>query len=185
MLFSEAFEIGGFDRKWWLLSGKREWSKAIPRVPEAFWRTIVADRGPNGMDPPSWYPRACLSSLENIRSNGDLQPYEVIGLPKVPSITKDFLKRVQDVIWERRFAQIKIEGGTTYGLLPAAAETKDIVCILFGCSVPVVLRRHGKGKDKYFEMIGECFVYGMMGGEALSGKTFLRPYEDQKEFELR
>ena len=43
------------------------------------------------------------------------------------------------------------------GLAPKSARMGDLVCILFGCSVPVVLRRSG---DAYF-LIGECYAHGV------------------------
>ena len=51
------------------------------------------------------------------------------------------------------------------GLGPAHVREKDNICILFGCSVPVVLRRKGAA----FELMGECFVWNMMEGEAMRG----------------
>ncbi|KAK1758193.1 heterokaryon incompatibility protein-domain-containing protein [Echria macrotheca] len=37
----------------------------------------------------------------------------------------------------------------------------DVVCIIFGCSVPLVLRPEGQG----FVILGQCFVLGVMDGE--------------------
>lgn len=45
----------------WLEAGGWKDSSAFP--PDAFWRTIVADRGPNGVNPPAFYPRACKTAL--------------------------------------------------------------------------------------------------------------------------
>jgi hypothetical protein len=51
------------------------------------------------------------------------------------------------------------------GMAPFRARKGDLVCVLFGCSVPVVLRRIGD--DRIFEFIGECYLDGFMAGEAL------------------
>jgi hypothetical protein len=48
-------------------------------------------------------------------------------------------------------------------LVPRLARVDDIVCILFGCDTPVVLRPNGDG----FEFIGECFIHGIMDGELI------------------
>ncbi|KAH6668539.1 heterokaryon incompatibility protein-domain-containing protein [Halenospora varia] len=40
----------------------------------------------------------------------------------------------------------------------------DIVCIVFGCDVPLVLRP----VDDHFELIGDCFVEGIMEGQAMA-----------------
>ncbi|KAL5320087.1 hypothetical protein ACEPPN_013149 [Leptodophora sp. 'Broadleaf-Isolate-01'] len=51
------------------------------------------------------------------------------------------------------------------GMAASRAETGDLVCVLLGCSVPVLLR---KRKDEgTFEFIGECYLDGFMSGEAL------------------
>lgn len=57
---------------------------------------------------------------------------------------------------------------TKHGIIcmaPGRAHRGDLVCVLLGCSIPVVLRpiEHGK-----FSFIGECYVDGFMNGEVLS-----------------
>ena len=43
----------------------------------------------------------------------------------------------------------------------------DLVCVLFGCSVPVVLRETKKSYEVCFKIIGECYVHGLMDGEGI------------------
>ncbi|GAW14008.1 hypothetical protein ANO14919_034000 [Xylariales sp. No.14919] len=50
-----------------------------------------------------------------------------------------------------------------YVLGPAALEAEDIVCVLFGGKVPFCLRPWGK---RYL-LVGECYVHGLMKGEAI------------------
>jgi hypothetical protein len=57
------------------------------------------------------------------------------------------------------------------------------ICILYGCSVPVVLRpiRNSESCNEfYYELIGECYVHGMMDGEAFLART-----KAPQSFELR
>ena len=42
----------------------------------------------------------------------------------------------------------------------------DVVCILLGCSVPVLLRPSTDQKSCY-EVVGESYVHGVMEGEAM------------------
>lgn len=49
------------------------------------------------------------------------------------------------------------------GLVPRNTEASDMICVLFGCSVPVILRP----KDGRYIIIGECYIDGMMNGEAV------------------
>ena len=54
------------------------------------------------------------------------------------------------------------------GLAPTAAQPGDRICILFSCSVPVVLRSVvvQETGSKYYKFIGECYVHGLMEAEA-------------------
>jgi hypothetical protein len=65
------------------------------------------------------------------------------------------------------------------GMAPLRARKGDLVCVLLGCSVPVVLRRTGDGGP--FEFIGECYLDGFMAGEALvdveSGKRSVEVFQ--------
>ncbi|KAH7304739.1 heterokaryon incompatibility protein-domain-containing protein [Stachybotrys elegans] len=56
-----------------------------------------------------------------------------------------------------------ITQGGYYVLGPAALEAGDVVCVLFGCKVPFCLRPVGKG----YLLVGECYVHGLMNGEAM------------------
>lgn len=52
------------------------------------------------------------------------------------------------------------------GMVPPSARHGDVVCILYGCSVPVLLRKT-QGENTY-RLVGECFIDQCMSGEALS-----------------
>ena len=51
-----------------------------------------------------------------------------------------------------------------YVLGPAALEVGDVVCVLPGCKVPFCLRSIGR----HYLLVGECYVHGLMKGEAMS-----------------
>jgi hypothetical protein len=53
------------------------------------------------------------------------------------------------------------------GLAPEESEIGDIIAILFGCNYPVVLRPSSND----FKYIGECYVDGLMDGEAVEAAT--------------
>ncbi|KAF2844805.1 hypothetical protein T440DRAFT_483907 [Plenodomus tracheiphilus IPT5] len=57
------------------------------------------------------------------------------------------------------------------GLAPAAAQINDCVCVLFGGQVLYLLRDRPDGR---YEFVGECYVHGMMDGEACDGPWFER-----------
>jgi hypothetical protein len=50
------------------------------------------------------------------------------------------------------------------GLLPAMTERYDIIAIVLGAQTPFVLRPVGRNM---FKLVGQCYVHGIMNGEAL------------------
>lgn len=65
-------------------------------------------------------------------------------------------------------------GGTSsgyIGLFPEHSQPGDGVYVLHGCHVPVVLRPRG---DNKFKFVGECYVHGIMGGEAIGPNPHLQ-----------
>lgn len=55
--------------------------------------------------------------------------------------------------------------GERIGLCPAGARVSDVVVILFGGSVPFIIRETGTAGE--WEFVGECYVHGAMDGSAL------------------
>ena len=54
------------------------------------------------------------------------------------------------------------------GLAPCWAQKGDLVCILFGGQTPYLLRPVNGDKTRRYVFIGDCYVHGIMSGEALS-----------------
>jgi hypothetical protein len=133
-------------------------------VSTQFWRTMVAGKGPNGQNPPLSYSLVCQELFDsddaiNLTSKRDRDANEVL---------QEFLERALSVVWGRKLGKtLKLE---RLALLPYGTKETDIICILYGCSVPVVLRPVGdtSSSEELWELIGECYVYEMMAGEALA-----------------
>lgn len=51
------------------------------------------------------------------------------------------------------------------GLVPPKAIPGDEIALIFGANVPFVVRK----QSDHYQFIGECYVYGIMDGEALEG----------------
>jgi Heterokaryon incompatibility protein (HET) len=64
------------------------------------------------------------------------------------------------------------------GLVPLEAEVGDVVCIINGSCVPFVLRPCRDIKWA-FRLVGKCYIYGIMEGEAMEMKDLV-----QKEISL-
>jgi hypothetical protein len=177
VIHNEAFELGG----WPPVCTNSE-------VPSKLWRTLVADRGPDGANPPTWYRRACRQCLDHCNTAGALDTDKVKNHRDTKILMKTFIERVQSVVWNRTFfeaTEVRDVNKKHFGLAPGHAEKDDLICIFFGCSVPVVIRPvkdGGKAAAKTFTFVGECFVYGMMDGEALHmASRLVHPYREHSE----
>jgi Heterokaryon incompatibility protein (HET) len=226
---TEAIE-GNIPHEWLELA---KWEKLSDEPPESFWRTLVADRDDNGRNPPSYYQRACQYAFTQRVSGGSLNTQSLISNDKSKIMTR-YLKRVQAVVWMRKL--IKTSRDELLGLAPHRAKKGDKICILRGCSVPVILRpvevplaaistqttedrppqgsattsktaqssgqatgrrstnpklpgMQGKDLNPAFKiafsmpctLIGECYVHGVMDGEAFK----IRDKHELKEGEFR
>src|ERR1700744_1617078 len=106
--------------------------------------------------------------------NGELKTSRLLSNSSLPdTVTSGYLKRVRDVTWNRKLfvCRESPESEPLFGLGSRYLAVGDFVCILFGCSVPVVLRerRDYRGNLSYL-FVGEGYVDGRMDGEAVIGK---------------
>lgn len=182
-ILQECLEMGGWTPNKWDDDEKHT------MVPDALWRTLVADRGPDGTNTTHLYHRTCLDCFSHISQNGVLKTMALIDNPSTASTMVKFLKRVQEVVWNRKF--LLSQGGEgqeeekkLFGLAPTGAQEGDIIVILFGCSVPVLLREKGPPEDRYYNFVGEVYIHGKMDGEALPKRLPEFPYKNFTEFKL-
>lgn len=106
-----------------------------------------------------------------------------------PAEIKEYLKVVRQCVWNRRtFRGYKkcAVNSSIAGLVPQRARIGDELCILYGCSVPVVLRKVSK-KDEgvHWRLIGEAYVHNVMDGEALSSLSPEMRSSEEMEFDIR
>ncbi len=133
--------------------------------PQRFWRTLIANRTADGQNPPPYLEKVCQYVFDHRDKTRDSVTTETDDYPE--QVTQ-FLARVRSIIWARRM--ISTEQGALLGLAPEETQKGDLICILFGCSVPVVLRKEIADKrtgDYHYKIVGECYIHGMMDGEAL------------------
>ena len=163
----------------WLAAGG--WDDHTAEPPDQFWRTLVADRGPNGLNPPTFYPRACKAARNQSVKGSHISTSSLVHYGKSTIVAK-FARRVQEVIWMRRLITTERD---LLGLAPQETKKRDLICILYGCSVPVVLRMRSDDKTgkEYFQFIGECYVHGLMDGEAFDIQKAEKEKKEKKENE--
>ena len=152
------------------------WDPQNPTVmPDKLLRSLVADRGPDGRSIPAAYATACKLIFDQLSVNGHLNTTRLLDHSSNDN-TRAFLKRVQAVVWNRRFLEVSVidkrpnlpgSGGKLHGWGPPDAYRGQelIFCILFGCSVPCILR---KLPGNEYQFVGETYVYELMDGEAVS-----------------
>jgi hypothetical protein len=73
-----------------------------------------------------------------------------------------FLSRFHDSI-RKKARRLMITNEGCVGMAPCRAREGDVVAILFGCSIPLVLRR--VPLKEVCQIIGEAYVHGYMNGE--------------------
>jgi hypothetical protein len=137
-------------------------------IEDSLWRILTANRGPNGQPVPSLFRIALLHLLQQYPRMTSLDTIDLCE-DEQPEHIKDFLHHVQSTTWNRRvFAgeNIMNPGSIWKGLVPRHARAGDMVCILFGASVPIVLRAHELQSRKCWEIVGEAYVDCVMDGEA-------------------
>jgi hypothetical protein len=73
-----------------------------------------------------------------------------------------FLSRFHDTVRKKARRLMVTEEGHI-GVVPCRARPGDVVAILYGCSIPLVLRKDAS-QDSWL-VIGEGYVHGYMNGE--------------------
>jgi hypothetical protein len=170
------------------------------QAPNSLWPTLCADRDEKGDPAPDSYGVAMHDLMKAMNPRTAMR--HMIGLdPRSASIDieellesdisehiKSFLSVVRNVVWNRR--TFEAPGLPTEdplrGLVPRNARVGDRICILYGCSVPVVLRKHEiSDKECYWKLIGDAYVHGVMDGEAIRGVSDKMLRAMEMEFEIR
>jgi hypothetical protein len=80
------------------------------------------------------------------------------------SDTNVFLSRMRDTTESMGRRLITTNAGYI-GMGPCRVKKGDKICVLLGCSIPLILR-HRPGTTSS-EVIGECYLHGFMNGEVL------------------
>jgi hypothetical protein len=160
-----------------------QYATEIEDVPDQLWQTLVADRGPKGEPAFPWYETACQHCLTFQTNNGHINIGSILRHHVQDSqhhIVHSYLRRVRAVTWNRSFIKgdplfraASQECGADHEQLvsfgPPKTAMGDIVAILYGCSVPIVLRPmlSELGELQDYRFVGEAYIYGKMDGEAI------------------
>lgn len=141
--------LGAIPTEWANLAGWEGAMDGSTEPPAEFWRTLVADRGKDHRNPPYYYATACRESFRKggFRA-GSVDTGALISRER-NSIIAEFCRRVQAAIWSRCLIKTAInteDNPRALGLASEKVKQGDLVCILFGCTVPVILREFRKSE---------------------------------------
>jgi hypothetical protein len=172
------------------------WTNTSVNPPDDFWQTLVGNRNSQGQRPPRFWKRLCREAFEKFESDDGILDIKKT-IDDAHPIMKEFLERVYRVTLNRSLVQLKMQTiASSIGLAPDDADVNDMVCILHGCSVPVLLRKVkdearakiGRNVRDQYELVGGCYVNGVMEGEAyINGVTDGEAFNEElngDEFEL-
>ncbi|KAI6091277.1 hypothetical protein F4821DRAFT_226833 [Hypoxylon rubiginosum] len=152
----EAFTLSTIKEVWnsaafgnipysWLEAGG--WNKGKEQPPDELWRTLVADRTHEGNKADPWYPMAFQSAARDKELRYGINTTELIH-EKNNAAYSEVFRRVQAVVWNRALIRTEairpLRGEDKewchLGLAPQHARKGDSICIVRGCSVPLILR---------------------------------------------
>lgn len=106
---------------------------------DAFWRTLVADRGSEGRKPLPQHYELAFEYLGKYQTPHVGLCFDDVSMEEDnPPESKEFVDRMHAVVCMRRFVVSKNQ--TRIGLVPHKTKKGDKICILEGCSVPIILR---------------------------------------------
>jgi hypothetical protein len=155
-----------------------------PRRQEELWRTLTCNLTGDGFPAPKRYSEYFMKYMKFIESAPDrfadylidsqTSDHGILGLNEaMPGFETHTIIEGSIDRWssKRRFC---ITQNNALACVPKGSRKGDIICVLFGGEVPYVLRPTGSG---FYQVVGECYVHGIMYGEALSYDTGTREFQ--------
>jgi hypothetical protein len=154
-----------------------------------WWRTLCADRDGNGDPAPDSWVSAMKELLVMLNSEtaSGIDIEELLDTD-IPELVRTYLLVVRDIVWNRRTFRSDINpcGKQFVGLVPPNARIGDQICILYGCSIPVVLRKlESPDQTLQWQLVGDAYVHGIMDGEFLRGLTGDERRDKELTFAIR
>lgn len=138
--------------------GKTSWAP--------FLRTLVCDRTDEGRVPSTDFIIGEVASFVRQTLEVGVIPYYFLQLQEGRSKGISGLRAFLALTESRRFAATDVG---LVGYVPMRAKKGDLVVILYGSEVPFVVRK--EAGDKY-SLVGECYMHGIMQGQALKMAVF-------------
>jgi Heterokaryon incompatibility protein (HET) len=128
---------------------------------EVQWRTLVGNLGARPHIAPEEFGleyRACRQAIDESRLG------DVISL----DTPNQYLRKLLPLLL--RYKLCETQSGLV-GMVPVDARVRDVIYLFAGSRMPFVLRPCDEDESKY-QIIGVCYVHGMMNGEALRSEKW-------------
>jgi len=145
-------------------------------VAEAFWRTLVRDRDRDGLRPSLSTKDTYFQPWFDAANGGVGKMLEALQPGNTNESGERPVATFNDWVHAASAGSRIMRTRNGYiGTGPRWMEEGDLLCVLYGGQTPFVLRREAWGNYRF---IGDCYVQGIMDGEALTMEL------DETEFVL-
>jgi len=146
---------------------------------DAFWQTLVAGKDDLGnAKAPAEYSEAFSLVLDSATGKMPSLPGQTYSprrqkgfftldnlRSRRPRKTLEDLRKSFAIATQNRRFAITAKG--YFALVPRGAVAGDRICAFETGHVPFVIRQSKSGEREGFELLGECYVHGVMGGEVM------------------
>jgi len=143
-------------------------------VEELFWRLLIGNRTTRERPAPLHVKEMYTTYMQLA-----IKEQQNIGEGISQTALKDVIQQVQGA-WEYAGWASRASGNRRVcvtkngyvGLGPPLSVIGDIVAVVIGAQTPFIVRRvKGTAEMNQFQLVGECYIHGIMDGEALEGMT--------------
>lgn len=164
LISRDALEMAGIP----FTGGCESLRHIAPQKFTSLWKTLVADRDADGNPAPTRFGLALKHLFKRILQSRSLDIEEVLETEQDTNI-RTFLEKVRATTNGQRLFTSTVNDldEILLGHVPRGARLGDTIAILFGTSIPFILRESKLGKD-YLQLIGPAYVDGIMDGEIFS-----------------
>ncbi|KAG7008469.1 hypothetical protein G7Y79_00005g016100 [Physcia stellaris] len=167
-------------------------------VDEAYWRTLIGNKTHTDGALPGDFAKSHAAHLETQKAyrqgssvsngSGNLPFSRTLAstaasttFEELENLARPFRLGTQVMFWRRRFCITK-KG--YMGMVPMNAAEGHLISIFLGGSAPFVLKPEVREPQHiarvYYQLVGECYLHGIMNGEFFQGLTI-----DKKTFEIQ
>ncbi len=158
-------------------------------IRDVFWRTLVGDQSKNTYPAPPEFGDVYENILKYFKYLMDSSTTTTqLGSNHEPSIVKSQDPNLEQIFQFAEFEEMTKRGimgrrlfitqNGYIGTCPPYSQTGDILCVVPGLRTPIFLRRmpNSNNKRPCYQHVGECYVHGLMQGEALVEASTLQQF---------